>query len=53
MLTVLWIAGPLTLAEHWLCPDCTPTACQGADIDLSGKVDLADFALFAEAWLRE
>ncbi len=42
-----------TLAQHWLCPDCTPVACEGADIDLSGKVDLADFALFAEAWLKE
>jgi hypothetical protein len=43
----------VTLAKHWLCPACTPVTCEGADIDLSGKVDLADFALFAETWLEE
>lgn len=39
------------LAEHWLCTECAPTACEGVDIDLSKKVDLEDFVLFAEYWL--
>lgn len=42
-----------TLAQFWLCSGCTPMTCEGVDIDLSGKVDLADFALFAEEWLKE
>ena len=48
----------LTLADieaflpHWLRTDCSePDWCDGRDIDRNGRVDLADFALFSQAWL--
>jgi len=38
------------LAEKWLL-NCSSYDCEGADFDNSNKVDLADFALFANYWL--
>jgi len=39
------------LASWWLEVDCEEAQdCEGADMDVSGKVDLADFAILAEQW---
>ena len=40
--------------ERWLMDNCTlgNDYCGGVDINTSGKVDLADFALFADYWLE-
>jgi hypothetical protein len=42
-------------AGHWLMNNCTSTNnyCGGADLNYSGVVGLADFAIFAENWLLE
>jgi hypothetical protein len=39
--------------EHWLEDNCNPDNdyCQGADLDISGKVDADDLAIFLESWL--
>ncbi|GEM_PF-149973 len=39
------------LVQFWLEDDCG--VCKGADINLDGKVDFTDFAIFAEYWLTE
>jgi hypothetical protein len=42
------------LAAQWLAEDCSAfNNCAGADLDLSEKVDLADFLIFAGHWLEE
>ncbi len=39
------------LASRWLEKDCGESEdCGGADLDVSGKVDLTDFAIFVEHW---
>ncbi len=40
---------------QWLISGCTTdnNYCGGADLNYSGAVDLADFAIFAENWLKE
>jgi parallel beta-helix repeat protein len=40
-------------ATHWLDNNCDPSNdyCEGTDLDLSGAVDFADFAQFADNWL--
>jgi len=40
---------------YWLIKDCTVdnNYCSGADLNYSGVVDLADFAIFSENWLIE
>ena len=41
------------LVERWLLGDCASSNnCGGADIDGSGVVDFADFAIFAQHWLE-
>jgi hypothetical protein len=40
----------LYLSERWMAT--TPEGIGAADLDGSGKVDLADFALFAGQWMR-
>jgi hypothetical protein len=41
------------LAQWWLAPDCIlRNNCGGVDIDASGSVDFADFALMAANWMR-
>ncbi len=42
-------------SQHWLLPECdlSNNFCEGADINTSGKVDLADFAVLAERWIEE
>ena len=39
--------------EHWLEDNCNQDNdfCQGADLDISGKVDVDDLAIFLESWL--
>lgn len=41
--------------QRWLSADCTSSNnfCGGADIDISGAVNLADFAIFTAHWLEE
>ena len=41
--------------DHWLIGVCSPdnNYCGGADLNYSGAVDLADFVIFAENWLKE
>jgi hypothetical protein len=41
-------------SERWLNTGCdSPDWCEGADLDqLGGIVDLRDFAIFAENWLK-
>ncbi len=41
----------MEVANHWLQSGC-PTDCEDADIDGSGKVDLADLAAVCADWLR-
>ena len=44
------------LAEQWLRADCltvSPILCDGADFQANGKVNFADFAIFAQNWLIE
>lgn len=40
--------------QHWLSTDCNAdnNFCGGADMNLSGRVDLADWAMFAMNWLE-
>jgi hypothetical protein len=39
--------------ERWLLSDCASSNnCGGADMDSSGTVDFADFAMFAENWME-
>lgn len=41
------------LVQRWLMENCTASnSCNGADLDQSGKVDLADYATFAKNWLK-
>ena|GEM_PF-6897998 len=41
------------LADNWLRYDCDPNQrCDGADLDLSGAVDVNDLLLFARQWLN-
>jgi hypothetical protein len=42
------------LATSWLLEDCGASndACGGADLNASGAVDLADFAIFAGHWME-
>jgi hypothetical protein len=42
------------LAQRWLLTGCaSPDWCQGADLDhLGGTVNLLDFAIFAENWMK-
>lgn len=41
------------LAARWLEGDCGATEnCEGADLDVSGTVEMADFATFAKYWLE-
>jgi len=49
-----WVVNSLDLKEfanQWLQPCSDPNWCGGCDIDHSGRVNLADFAIFAENWL--
>lgn len=42
------------LAGQWLASDCgLLNHCDGADMDLSGSVDMADFVLFAGQWMED
>lgn len=42
------------LASHWQVTDCNdPDWCQGADLDISGSVDVNDLMLFCEFWLEK
>lgn len=42
------------LAGQWLATDCgLLNDCDGADMDLSGSVDMADFVLFAGQWMED
>ena len=39
------------LAVRWLEDNCgAADGCEGADLNMSGNVDLPDFAVFAEQW---
>jgi hypothetical protein len=40
-------------AVHWLDDDCglSNDHCQGADLDVSGAVQISDLEAFAENWL--
>ncbi len=40
---------------HWLMNNCTSTNnyCGGADLNYSGVLDLADWAIFAENWMSQ
>jgi hypothetical protein len=39
--------------QRWLLGDCTSSNnCDGADMNGSGAVDFADFAIFAQHWLE-
>jgi hypothetical protein len=41
------------LAQHWLNTDCASSNhCDGADLDLSGAVDIADLKVFCDYWLQ-
>ena len=41
------------LAIYWQADDCgDPYWCEGTDLDISGKVDFKDWALFADHWLE-
>jgi hypothetical protein len=41
------------LAGQWLVMDCgLLNDCDGADMDISGQVDMADFVLFAGQWME-
>jgi hypothetical protein len=40
------------IVNHWLESCTTPDWCEGCDINESGLVDFADFALFADTWLK-
>ncbi len=41
------------LAQNWLRTDCScPDACNGADLNQSGGVDLFDYAILAGQWLQ-
>ena len=40
-------------AERWLNTDCASSNnCDGADLDLSGTVDMADLAIMCDYWLK-
>jgi len=42
----------LTLAENWLRTNCGPCQwCELKDMDCSGSVDIADFAILSSHWL--
>lgn len=41
------------LASYWQAADCNePGWCEGADLDISGSVDVNDLMLFCEYWLE-
>ncbi len=42
------------MMQEWMRTNCIPTNdfCGGADVDESGAVDIADFAILAEQWLE-
>jgi len=41
------------LTQRWLAENCTESnGCDGADLDHSGRVNLADYAIFASTWLK-
>jgi len=41
------------LAVRWLRDNCGAAEdCEGVDLNVSGNVDMADFAAFAEQWVR-
>ncbi len=41
-------------AAQWLTDDCSAfNQCQGTDLDNSDNVDLADFVVFANQWMKE
>jgi hypothetical protein len=43
----------LNLSNNWLMPcDAENNFCDGADFDRNGKVDLMDFTILSEFWLR-
>ena len=40
--------------QRWLWDDCTSSNdCDGADMNVSGEVEFADFAMFAQNWLQQ
>ncbi len=42
------------LVQRWLRTDCASTNnCDGADLNIDGKVNFSDFSLFAENWMEK